>query len=284
MSNPLITARDRFAADFPEERIQVNGRHWGVIRAGSTGPALVLIPGTLGRADIFFQQITALAGQCQILALSYPESGGIADWAADISELMLRFDLSPAVVLGSSLGGYLAQFFAATYPDQVKSLVAANTLASVKGLDQLPPYALDLMATPIGTLRAGFKAGLSQWLTPENPYANLAELLLLEVDGRIPAAEMRARLQALKTAPNLPRQTLPSREIYTVQSDDDHLISEAMRQDLRATLAPARAFRFTNASHFPYVTQPRDYTALLREILELAPAGSTWPAGAETVL
>ena len=60
MSNPLITARDAFAAQFPERRIALNGRDWGYLEAGQ-GPALLLIPGTLGRGDIFWQQIAALS-------------------------------------------------------------------------------------------------------------------------------------------------------------------------------------------------------------------------------
>ena len=81
MSNPLIEDRDRFAALLPEERVTINGREWGTVAAGDQGPSLVLLPGTLGRADIFWQQIEALKGRARILALSYPANGGVAEWA-----------------------------------------------------------------------------------------------------------------------------------------------------------------------------------------------------------
>ena len=48
--NSLIAARDRFGASHPEQRVVVNGREWGVVEAGKAGPALLLIPGTLGCA------------------------------------------------------------------------------------------------------------------------------------------------------------------------------------------------------------------------------------------
>jgi hypothetical protein len=41
---------------------------------------LFLIPGTLGRGDVFWQQITALNGRLRIIATSYPATGGVADW------------------------------------------------------------------------------------------------------------------------------------------------------------------------------------------------------------
>lgn len=284
MSNPLTDARDAFVADHPEQRLTINARDWGMIRVGESGPALVLIPGTLGRADIFWQQITALSGQARILALSYPATGAIADWADDVSAMMAAQGMDGAVVLGSSLGGYLAQYLAASHPGQVGGLVAANTLASVRGLDQMPPYKFDLLNTPIDDLRAGFTSGLQGWLDPANPYRDLAELLLAEVAGRIPEDELRARLQALKTAPDLAPQSLAPVAVFTVESDDDHLIPPPMRVALREVLTPGRSFRFRAASHFPYVTRPGDYTALLREVLGLDPAGTHWPTGQESTI
>ena len=284
MTNPLIAARDAFLAANPEHRIEINTRNWGAIRVGDSGPALVLIPGTLGRADIFWQQITALSDRARILSLSYPGSGGIADWAGDIAQIIKDQEMQGAVVLGSSLGGYLAQYLAAHYPGDIKGLVAANTLNSVRGHDQKPPYNFDLINTPIDELRTGFKTGLQGWLDPNNPYADLAELLLAEVAGRIPEDELRARLQALKTAPDLSAQTLPDAAIFTVECDDDHLIPPPMRAAVRSALNPGRSFRFGAASHFPYVTRPDDYTALLCEVLGLEPAGTHWPVGQEATL
>lgn len=280
----LIAERDKFAALHSETRNVVNGRDWGVIRTGQSGPALVLIPGTLGRADIFWQQITALSGEARILAVSYPASGGIGDWAADLSQMIADAGMRGATVLGSSLGGYLAQYLTATELALSGGLVAANTLASARGIDRVPPYALDLAATPIGELRAGFEAGLAGWQTPGHAYCDLAPLLLQEVRGRIPENELRARLQALKTAPELPAQSLPRDRIFTVQSDDDHLITPPMRESLRSALNPIRAYRFRAASHFPYVTRPGAYTALLREVLGLPTDQAIWPANEESLL
>lgn len=280
----LQSARDAFLRRHGETRQSLNGRDWGLIRVGVAGPALVLLPGTLGRADIFWQQLDALEGSARVMAMSYPAGGGIADWADDIALAMDAAGFAGATVLGSSLGGYVAQYLAATRADMVGGLVAANTLPGTTGIDRIPPYSLDLEATPIGDLRAGFEGGLKQWAVAGHPYAELAGLLLQEVAGRIPEGEMRARLQALKTAPPLPAQTLPNARISTVESDDDHLIAPPVRAALRAALQPGRAFRFRAASHFPYVTRPDAYSALLREVLGLKAPGAYWPEGGETLL
>ena len=285
MTHSHLPARDAFVARHPEVRHVINGRDWGAIRTGDSGPALVLIPGTLGRADIFWQQIEALDGRVRILALSYPASGGIADWAEDVAGLIKAQNLEGAVVLGSSLGGYLAQYLTATQPDLVSGLVAANTLASVTGIEQMPPYSLDLIQTPIDVLRAGFSTGLATWTTPDHPNAPLAELLLQEVADRIPEAELRARLNALKTGPEIPRQQLSAEAIHIVESGDDHLISPPMQAALRGALPGSRCFHLIWGSHFPYVTRPMEYTALLEEVLNLAPTTAlTWPTGQDARL
>jgi len=214
MTNALIASRDAFSATHPEERIVVNGRLWGVFRVGDSGPALVLMPGTLGRADIFWNQIAALQDRVRILALTYPESGGVADWSADVCELMDMYGMDTVTVLGSSLGGYVAQYMAGTHADRIDNLVAANTLHSVAILSDIAPYNTDIDATPIDALRRGFNDGLAIWAAKAPHARDLIELLTLEVNGRIPEAELRMRLNALKHGPELAPAGLEKSNIY----------------------------------------------------------------------
>jgi len=283
MTNPLITARDAFAAQNPERRVSLNGRDWGCLDTGQ-GPALVLIPGTLGRCDIFWQQIAALSGRMRVVAVSYPATGDIEAWSADLATLMERLGIATASVLGSSLGGYLAQYFAAEHPGRVERLFAANTLHSVAGLAGKMPYALDLDTAPIADLRAGFAQGLGQWAEAHPDQADLVELLLAEVNGRIPEPELRMRLKALKTAPELPEIALPSDRLFTVEADDDPLIPPEMRAAVRARVQPGAAYRFTWGGHFPYVVRPDAYTSLLEQAIGLDTTGPDWGTAKERAL
>lgn len=281
MTNALIAERNRFSAQHPEERLVANGREWGVVQAGDDGPALVLIPGTLGRTDIFWQQIEALKNRARILALTYPSSGGVVDWADDLAALMNRFGIDRATILGSSLGGYLAQYFAATHPEMTERLIAANTLRSTAEIKSRPPYSSDIDAAPIDALRAGFGNGLKAWADTHPDQKPLIELLLAEVHGRIPEAELRTRLIALKRGPELPDISLGTDRIATIESADDPLIPEDMRKAVRARLQPAVAYRFAWGGHFPYVVRPHLYTAILEEQLGLAATGESWGTGKE---
>lgn len=278
--NSLIAARDRFGASHPEQRVAVNGREWGVVEAGKSGPALLLIPGTLGRADVFWQQTAALEDRARILSVSYPGSGGVPEWSDDLAALCGRNGLTGVTVLGSSLGGYLAQYFAADHPELVARLIAANTLASVADVKSRPPYSSDLDNGPIGELRAGFGVGLGGWAQVHPDQAELVELLLADANGRILEPELRARLNALKRGPELPPLALPPARVATIESADDPLIPLPMREAVRARLKPAVAYRFDSGGHFPYISRPRFYVGLLEEQLGLPLTGEGWGDGA----
>ena len=283
MTNPMIAARDAFSAEHPEQRVILNGRDWGVLDVGQ-GPVLMLIPGTLGRGDVFWNQIAALKDRLRIIAVSYPSKGGVEEWADDMIQLLDKLDIPFATILGSSLGGYLAQFIAGTHPTRISRLIAANTLHSAKGLDQMPPYALDLEAAPIDTLRAGFGKGLGGWAKAHPDQENLVELLLQEAGGRILESELRARLSALKFGPELPTPAIDAAKIVTIEVDDDPLIPPRMREAVRARLSPAVAYRFTDGGHFPYLARPADYTSLLEQVMGLNITGPDWGTDNERVL
>ena len=281
MTNPLMDARDAFAARHPEAREMLGGRDWGVIDGGGEGPALLLIPGTLGRADIFWQQIEALAPQLRVIAVSYPAAGGIAEWAGDLAALLMARGIERAAVLGSSLGGYLAQYLAAVQPERVAHLFAANTLHSVQGIDARQPYAQDLDTAPIEALRAGFLDAMRAWGQAQPDQADLVEFLMREVDGRIPEGELRARLNALKRGPELPAMPLPAAAITVIDAADDPLIPPPMRAAVRARLPGAAGFHFLWGGHFPYVLRPALYSNLIAARLGLAPLDSAWTAEGE---
>ena len=279
MTNPFIESRNAFLAANPVEQTSFGPRQWGSIRVGDSGPALVLIPGTLGKAEIFWQQIEALKDRAQILALTYPDSHDIEEWSADLEILMDNAGFDRAHILGSSLGGYFVQYFAATRPQRCESIFAANTLSSTEFAVQAPPYALDLANTPIELIRKGFSDGMSKSAAADPSLAPLIGMLMEDVNGGIPEPNLRSRLMAIKYAPPLPRIELPADRVCAIEAVDDPLIPPPIREGVRAFTGPAVSYRFLKGGHFPYVVRPVDYTALLEERLGLIEDGAVWGKG-----
>ena len=107
--------------------VRAGGQRWGVIEArGRRGaPVLVMLPGTLGTAEIFWNQIAALEGRVHVVSLTYPAVGDILRLADGLAVLFDKLGIARASIVGSSLGGYLGQWFAARHPARVET--AAHT-------------------------------------------------------------------------------------------------------------------------------------------------------------
>lgn len=114
MTNALMAARDAVLSCHPARRVALNGRDWGLIDTGGPGEPVLFLPGTLGRADAFFARIEALAPHRRVLSVSHPASGGVREWAGDRAARL--GGMGKVAVLGSSLGGYLAQYLARRIP------------------------------------------------------------------------------------------------------------------------------------------------------------------------
>jgi pimeloyl-ACP methyl ester carboxylesterase len=115
----------------------------------------------------------------------------LADMADDASGLLHKLELSPAHVIGASMGGMIAQTLAIRHPRQVSSLVS--------------------MMSNTGSRRAG------------QPALRMYPLLLRRpARGREAAIEHTARLFAAIGSTGLPQDTAAVRELAAVSYDRDH--------------------------------------------------------------
>jgi len=114
--------------------------------AGPAGaPAIVFIHGTRATRAFWTPQIAQLSGAFRTIALDLPGHGARADvpftlaGAADIVIRAIDEDGDGrAVVVGLSLGGYVAMEVVSRSPERVRGLVLAGATAEPVGLVRLP--------------------------------------------------------------------------------------------------------------------------------------------------
>jgi lipase len=99
------------------------------------GPALVALHGITANAMSFVAVAERLAGRRPLLALDLRGRGesakperpyGMATHAADVAGAIEAFGLGPAIVLGHSMGGFVAVALAAEHPEAVAGLVLVD--------------------------------------------------------------------------------------------------------------------------------------------------------------
>ncbi len=265
---------DTFRGRFETEIHSVNGRRWGVIDCGvdSAGnkPVFIFLPGTLGTAEIFWNQIVALSDSHRVLSLTYPALADAEALVDDLADLMSKFELKSASILGSSLGGFLAQLFAIRHADRVEHIFIANSLSDPTPFKTQQPPPWQISAMPASMLRKVMGDRVQSWSANDESMKPLVELLMHQLNKAIPGRNLKARVLALLKSDNLPHLPIPDSRITIIDSEDDPLIPETARAEVRRRYPQARHCGFKYGGHFPYVVRPDDYTAHIRTSLERA--------------
>jgi pimeloyl-ACP methyl ester carboxylesterase len=103
-------------------------------RAGS-GPAVVLLHG-ISKTRHMWDGLAALTGRFELLSYDLPGHGEtlspdgpyeIEDLSDQLAAVLTALGVTRAHVMGSSLGGMVAQHFAATRPERVDHLILCDT-------------------------------------------------------------------------------------------------------------------------------------------------------------
>ncbi len=110
-----------------------------------TGPALVLVEGLGVATWLWEKQVEAFARHFTTIIYDLRGSGNsdkptedysVSLFAQDLEALLSELNVEKAHVLGVSLGGFIAQHYAANYPDRVDKLVLVSTAPG--GEHQIP--------------------------------------------------------------------------------------------------------------------------------------------------
>ena len=179
--------------------VQANGLTIGYSVRGS-GPPLVLIHGAEAGREMFSAFGAELAAHFTVIAYDQrdtdlsrdltepPRAYGMADMGDDVAALIEALGYEQAHVFGTSLGGNIAQIFAARHPDRLDRLVLASTFVVGSSLVSLNPRTAEQM---------------SVWRTDPGRYAP-------EIASKFfPADDLRAhpeRLDMFRKSRRLPEQ------------------------------------------------------------------------------
>lgn len=104
-----------------------------------------MLPGSVGTCEMFFKQIASLSSTFRIISVSYPAEPDPVKLADGLAVLMDGLALKTASILGSSFGGYWAQFLALRHPERVDRLLLGNIFIAPYELFANPLFAPELV-------------------------------------------------------------------------------------------------------------------------------------------
>jgi maspardin len=255
-----------FRARHAPEVLDVGGAVWRYASLGDDADTVLFLHGMGGAYDIWWQQLEALAPRLRVISVTYPPVAGLEALAAGVEAVLRTEGVETVHVVGTSLGGYLAQYLVATRPERVDSAVFANTFPPNDILfanNRVRGTVAPLL--PEWALFQRYARYIRDEVVPAAGGSPLVEGYLLEqAYGGMSKQDFVARYRCVVDHFAAPDPKVP---VLLVESDNDPLVPEQLRGMLRATYPGAETVTLQGVGHFPYLSVPVVFTQVLKRFL-----------------
>jgi pimeloyl-ACP methyl ester carboxylesterase len=256
---------------------QLNGIALSYDDVGSGLPIVFLHAFPLDRS-MWGPQVGALVRQGRCIALDLRGFGAstaappysMDQYADDVAALLEALDIGPAVVVGLSMGGYVAFAFWRRHRVHVRALVLADTRAgpdTSEGREKrrrLIEVARSRGAATVADMQIGSMVGeTTRERRPEIVEAIRAMMAAAPVDGIIGALEaMMARPDSTPTLPTIDVPTL------VLVGEEDTLTPRTEAQVLHGRIRGSRLEIIDQAAHICNLERPAAFSHLVSEFVE----------------
>jgi 3-oxoadipate enol-lactonase/4-carboxymuconolactone decarboxylase len=190
-----------------------------------------------------------------------PYSMGL--FADDLAGLLTELNIQQFHLGGISIGGLIAQSFAAAHPGRVASLMLVDTALAIPPAQSWTDRAATVRAKGIGAIA---DAVLARWVT--QPFFSAPETSgLREMLMRTPAEGYAASAEAIAAADLTATTSALQIPTLIVVGDQDQATPIAAAQALNAAIAGSSLIIIENAAHIPTGETPAEVTAALTGFL-----------------
>ena len=237
------------------------------------GPPLLLIGGLGFGRWAWFRQVPAFSRHFQTITFDVRGErdlkGGVSDLVADVVALLEHLRVKKAHVLGTSLGGFVAQELALERPDLVDRLVLVCTSYGRGGPESMSPWALSDMIglpslNPERAVRKGLEAATADTYRAESPeeFEQIVRWRLADSPSLSAYYEqMRAgaRFDISRDVGHITSPTL------VIHGSEDRYVPAANAEALAEAIPDARLRVLDDAGHLVFIER---YADVNREVVK----------------
>lgn len=270
--------RETMAPDEGQRRVAVNGVQLALEMQG-TGPAVLFLHGYPFDHSIWRHQVSNLGGYRRIAPdlrgmgrSDAPDLGySMATYAADLTALLDQLGVDQLVLVGHSMGGYIAFELLRSIRSRVRGLVLVDTRAEAdtvegrRARDASAALARDAGATAIAEQMLNKVLGRSTLAGAPQTVERIRAMM-----GATPAAGVVGALLAMRdradATPLLP--TLAGLPTLIVVGEEDIVTPPLHARSMLAAIPGARLEVVKGSGHLPSVEQPLATTRILADFLD----------------
>jgi maspardin len=262
--NKFIQESNSFLKEYPIKKVSINTlKEWNYIDTETKNkPVLLMLHGTRGNPYVFWNQFNQLKSDFRLISVKLPLSHNAKLMCNELSQLMEKFSISKFSLLGTSLGGYLAQWFAYYYPQKINRLFICNSIINGENINNpslfLSRYILPLI--PYSFILKKFQKEMNK---SDGFYQELNAYVYQNILVGLSSIELAERALMFHFNKEVPKSKLNESEITIIDCQDDPFIPDCARNELISRYPNAFHYQFNKGHHFPYILDPQKFNSLI---------------------
>ena len=265
-----------------KQKTEIKGRNIAYALLGSEGAPAVVLGHALGsNSNIWGYQLPLLTARFRVLVYDLPGHGesdppvkydSFDDLANDLAALLDHTGISRATLVGLSIGGMIAQHFAALYPDRLQALVLCSTGFQTDETGK-KIFGDRIAQVSEQGIEPQVDGSMSRWFTPQflSDAPATIEWVKRMYRKTSPAGFINAcrAIQELDTLDRLSSITAPT---LLIPGELDPAFPVSVSRTMQSQIKNAELKVLAGAAHIGNVERPHEFNEILFKFLaEVAP-------------
>jgi len=247
-------------------KINVDGVDWKYYSGGNGNKTILFLHGMGGSYDLWWQQISAFEKGYKVITYTLPEEiNSLEKTSKGILKILDKEKVNQFYAVGTSMGGYIAQYLVQTIPNRIEKVVFGNTfppndliLKENKSKSKIIPLLPEVLFSKLGEKK------LNNEIIPAAKNSKLLKAFLTSLPSNKKLFMNRYGVVIDKFTATPQKYEIKRVPKLIIESDNDPLVQPELRKKIKELYADAEVFAFHNEGHFPYINAAVKYNKVLQ--------------------